>query len=980
MTVRRLFALALIALPALAPLAHAQSTAINGTIEGVVKDATGAVLPGVTIQVTNLDTGAQRSVTTGVDGGYRALLLPLGTYTVRAGIQGFKAAERTGVKLSAGQTATIDFTLEVGGMEEVVSVSGEAPIAEPGRIDLGRTISEAEIKNLPLVSRNPYNFAFLQANVTGYENEEFGVPRINANGSQMHTNYQIDGNTNTEKDRAGLRLLPVSEVVVKEVKVVTSGFAPEFGQTTGMVYNAVTPSGANQLSGSASFRLRRKGFSEKPFFLPATAPKPDTHVNNWTATLGGPIQKDRTHFYVGYEFVDRDLSADRVITVTPANAERLGLGSAAIPSSGVIPAAQTVNFMLAKIDHQLSASSKLSGRYFFFKNSSPFNVAGGLNTVERATDFFDRMDSASVQLISSIGSDRLNELRLQFARRHQFRTASDGSGTGPAINVSGAAQFGGPIAAAGDAGFDFSQKIWQVLDNFSWIRGRHNFKVGVDAQLIDDARVNALFQLYTFPSVDAYVAARSGVNPRSYTTFNQLFGDPTVGYNSSFFGVFAQDDFKISQSFKVLYGIRYDYFMPPDSRPFAGNPMSSRFKVDKNNLAPRVGFSWAIGNDARTVLRASSGLMYEPPLLQMYEDAIQRNGDPRTVSLSLSPTSAGAPAFPATLADLPAGFTLPLQSIVTVDPDFSTQYAVLTNVQLERALTRDLSMSVGYVSSIGRNMPVLVDTNLIPTGATLGDGRPIYATAVSAATRVNTAFNHIDVFQSIGAGSYNAFTAQVNKRMSHGFQFQASYTLARGKDNAPLSGPTGSPAYAVVAMDRVSDPSDIDRDDGVTFFNQTHTFVLSTLLQPRIEGSGLGALLANDNQLGFILYANSGLPFNIISNQDLNRDGLNNDRPLGIERNSGRLGSVVNVDARYVRFITLSGRVRAELFAEAKNLLNRGCSDPSAYATCDANVLAVNRIVTTDAAGNPAATLPSPFPGTQGYLQRAFQLGLKLAF
>ncbi len=105
-----------------------------------------------------------------------------------------------------------------------------------------------------------------------------------------------------------------------------------------------------------------------------------------------------------------------------------------------------------------------------------------------------------------------------------------------------------------------------------------------------------------------------------------------------------------------------------------------------------------------------------------------------------------------------------------------------------------------------------------------------------------------------------------------------------------------------------------------------------------------------------------------------------NDRPLGIDRNSGRLGSVVNVDARYVRFINLSGRVRAELFAEAKNLFNRGCSDPSAYSTCDANVLAVNRIVTTDAAGNPAAPLPSPFPGTTGYLQRAFQLGLKVAF
>ena len=131
----------------------------------------------------------------------------------------------------------------------------------------------------------------------------------------MHVNYQIDGNTNTEKDRAGLRLLPVSEIVVKEVKVVTSGFAPEFGQTTGMVYNAITPSGSNNLAGTVSFRLRRKDFSNTPFYFTGTK-KPDTHVNNYNFTLGGPIRQDKTHFYVGYEFVDRDLSADRIIQQT----------------------------------------------------------------------------------------------------------------------------------------------------------------------------------------------------------------------------------------------------------------------------------------------------------------------------------------------------------------------------------------------------------------------------------------------------------------------------------------------------------------------------------------------------------------------------------------------------------------------------------------------------------------------------------------
>lgn len=963
---RRIAALLLTAALASATTLHAQSQAVNGTIEGVVRDATGAVLPGASVSVVNLDTGQQRTMTTNADGGYRAVLLSLGSYRVKAELQGFKTIERTGITLSAGQTAVVNFAMEVGGVAEVVSVTGEVPVTDPGKIDLGRTIGEAEVRNLPLVARNPYNFAFLQPNVTGYENEEFGVPRINANGTQMHTNYQIDGNTNTEKDRAGLRLLPASEIMVREVKLITSGFAPEFGQTTGMVYNAITPSGSNDLHGSASYRFRRKGMSARPFFLNPAAPKPDTHVDDYTATLGGPIVRDKWFYYAGYEHVSRDLSADRVITVKPADAARIGLSTTAIPAEGVIPASQGVSFFLGKTDYQLAPDHKLAARYFFFKNESPFNIgnvsSGTPNTVEQATDFHDRMDSASAQLISSFGSNKLNELRFQFARRHQSRTASDGSGTGPAIAISGIAFFGGPVATVSDAGFDFSQKIWQVLDNFTVLRGRHSLKMGFDLQYVDDFRRNNLFQLYTFPTIDAYLGARSGVTPRSYSTFQQLVGNPEVSYNSTFLSLFVQDDLRVSDRFKVLFGVRYDLFRIPDARPFAGNALSNDFKVDKNNFGPRAGFSWTLDSRARTVLRASSGIMYEPPLINFYEDAIQRNGDPRTLTATLNPTSLGAPAFPATLSDLPPGFTRPLQSIVTMDSDFSTQYTILSNVQLERALTNDFSVSVGYVNSLGRNMPVLVDTNLVPTGLTLADGRPIFSTAVTSATRVDPTFNHVDAFQSIGRGTYNALTVTVNKRMSHGFQAQASYTLAKGEDDAPLTG-----TYVVGSQDdRLSDPTNIDRDQGVTPFNQTHTFVFSGLIQPRVSGGGVGAAILNNNQLGFIWQWNSGLPFNIRSNRDLNLDGVQNDRPIGIDRNTGRLGRVLNVDMRYVRFLHF-GRLRPELFVEAKNVFNV------------VNVSGVNRVVAVDTAGNPTAALA--FPGTTGYpLQRGVQAGVKLAF
>jgi hypothetical protein len=951
-------ALALTGLLALAPLAHAQSTAIDATIEGVAKDTTGAVLPGVTIQVTNVDTGARRSLTSGADGGFRALLLPLGTYTVRAERQGFKSAERTGVKLSAGQTATIDFTLEVGGMEEVVSVSGEAPMVEIGKIDLGRTISEVEIKNLPNVARNMYNFALLQPNVTGYENEEFGATRMNANGSQMRTNYQVDGASATQKDRAGLRMFQPSEIMVKEVRVITSGFAPEFGQTTGMVYNAVSPSGTNDLSGSASYRFRRKDFAARPLLLAPTAPKPDLKVDDFFVTLGGPIVKDKLHFYLGYERLKNDLSAGRVITVTPQTAATLGLSAAAL-GDGVIPAVQTVDMVIGKLDYQLNARHRLSARYSVFKNTTPENIAGGLNTREIATDFKDQMDSAGVQVVSSFGGAALNELRLAYGKRDNPLVPSAAAGPGPRIEVTGVANFGGAPTAT-----DFIQDYIQVIDNVSLIRGRHNFKFGIDAQFISDERRNDLQATYVFPNTAAYLAARNGSNPFGYTRITQAVGDPAVAYDSRFWGIFAQDDFRVSPRIKVLYGIRYDLFQVPDANPQAPFPGSRSFRVDKNNFAPRLGISWALDSAARTVLRASSGVMYETPLLMFYQDALFESGAPRLLTASVTPTQAGAPAFPGTLAGLPPGVT-PSRSIRTVATDFDTHYAILSNLQLERALTNDMSATVGYVNSTGRSLPLVLNSNVLPTSATLGDGRPVYSRSISATTRVDPNFDIIREVRSSGRSQYNALTLALNRRQKNGYQFQASYTLARAREVGVIGG-----RYVIGSTDveAISDPSDQDRDYGYTAWNVTHTFIMSGVLAPRLEGGSFGARLANDNQLAFTLQANSGLPFNIRTTTDLNADGISADRPNGIARQSGELGRFLNVDARYSRFIPIARDFRGELFVEVKNMFNTR------------NVRAVNSIVATTAQGDLAAALPAEFPVTATYEQRQMQLGLKVTF
>jgi hypothetical protein len=943
--------------------AFAQAQAANGSIEGTVTDSSGGVLPGVVVTVTNTDTGAVRSVVTNEAGLYRAPLLPLGGYTVTAELQGFKQFEQTGIRLSVGQVVVVNPVLAVGALSEVVSVSAaDVPALDLGRIDIGHTMSETEVQNLPLVARNPYNFALVQPGVTGTENVEFGVPRLAANGAAMRINYQIDGNTNTEKDRAGLRLLPISEVMVQEIKVVTTGFAPEFGQTMGMVYNAVTPSGSNTFRGSGSYLFRRKDFSAYPFFFSQPkieANKPDTKVDTGTATVGGPILKNKLFFYGGWERTRRDLSSTKLITITPDNAAAIGLA----PQPAAAPNTSTGKFWIGKADYQMNAANRATLRFVSFANDAPYNGGAGLNALERQTNFLDAMSSTAGQLVSTIGSSMLNEARVQYAHRHQQSVANDDSGSGPAILISGIAGFGGAVAGAGqdNAGFDFKQNITQVIDNFTYLRARHSYKIGFDWQHIYDERTAAPQFLYTFPSISSYLSAKNGSNPFGYTTLTQLTGDLGFNMSTNLYSAFVQDDWQVAQTVKVLYGLRYDLYAYPAGDPAAPLASSQNFNVDKNNFGPRAGVAWTL--NPQTVLRASTGLMYDQALLGAYEQALQLSGSPKAPAYTFNGTQAGAPAFPQQAST----GTLAVQSPWTVDPEFQVARTWQSSVQVERSFARDLTASASLMYAKGSQLPVVTDVNLInPIGA-LSDGRPIYSTAINAATRLDPRFNHISEVQSIGESTFKSLTLQVSKRFAQGLTFNAQYSLGKGEDNTPLL-----TQLTVQSEPGRSDPSDLDRDKGPNPLDMRHNFTGDIVYTPvNHSDNAIVRGLLNGNQIGVLLQFNSGLPVNLLSNRDLNQDGVSSDRPIGVDRNSFYLPARKNVDFRYTRSVPLRGSVRAEVVAEMKNLFN---TEQMSNFT---NSIAV------DALGMPLAPIPTDaqlFPGRTGFEQRKFQLGFRVRF
>jgi hypothetical protein len=976
---RGLFFIALIA--GLATLGYSQSQALNGQIEGVVTDVNGASVPNASITAKNIGTGTERKTTSDENGVYRLPLLPLGTYQITVEAPNFKKYVQDGIILTTGRIATVTVPLQAGDVSATVTVSSDAPIADPGKIDVGRVMNTREVENLPLVSRNPYNYALLQANVTGRPNAEFGVPRINANGYTRRTNYQLDGNNNTQADRGGIRLMPISETFVSEVQLVTNGFSAEFGNTPGLIMNAVTPSGTNDIHGSASYRFRRSQFYARPFQYTSTTDIPKTKADNLTFAVGGPFIKDRWHYYSGYEFVDRDLTSESGRLVTISSANQAALLAAGVPASAfapAVPTTQRANFYIFRTDAQINDNNRLSARFNYFDNIVPDNIAGGLNTLQRSIDFDDVSYSLGSQLASTITPNVFNEFRFQYVKRDSRNFANANSGTGVSIVISNVANFGAP---ENDDTIAPIQESTQLQNNLTWIKGSHTLKFGAGLNFIDDRRRANKFARYTFSSLANYNSARTGVlqtgavcasgATKCYTSYIEAFGDADIKFYSKFGSFFVQDDWKVTRKLKLNYGLRYDIYDIPQADTTSPFESSRSFKIDKNNFAPRLGMVYSVRDGNRpTVIRASAGIYYDTVYLDIYQRALLNNGNPRLPNFNLAPATAGSPTFPNTL---PRDTGLQLQSIETVASDFENMYAMHFNAQFEQALTEDLSITAGFIHSAGKHIPLYRNINRINPLATLADGRPIFSNTVNAVTRRDPRFNNILMAESVGSSEYNAMTLQLNKRLAQGYQFSVNYTLSKSEDDAPEQNLVATQVGNLVTQD----PTNRRRDFGPSLADQRHTFVMSFVGRPKFELSSkaLNSIL-NGNQFGIIATANNGERFNIVAATDINLDGFTgSDNPVGITRNSGVTPRQFNVDLRYSRFIDFNERFKFEIFGEFINVLNKN------------SIFQFNALtVTTDpATGNLTQTVPTVVQrlaanSVTSLDSRQFQLGFKFKF
>lgn len=906
---------------ALPTAAHAQSQSINGTIRGRIADPSGAAIGNAAVTITNPTVGYNKTINASSDGYYVVINLPLGEYTVAISSPGFSSLTVQKVTLNAGTEAVVDGNLKVGGSDSSINVVATESTIDPTNLNVQRTLDSREVENLPLTSRNPYNFILFQPGVSGHPNPELGIPRtINTNGLLDRINYQMDGMINTEADRIGLRLFPIGNVFVKEVQTVSNSFAPEYGWTTGDVYNVISNSGTNQYHGSFQYIRRWVDATAYPLLSAPGSVKPNLQLNDYAANFGAPAIKDKLFYFGSYEHVVRGTPAP--VTITPANIAALGLApDQVVPAPGLLHG----TFVDVRTDYNINKKNSVFARYNYFQNKFPFNTqVGGLNATSTNADFVDRAHVFGIQLVTTINDHLLNELRVSSPFRSNAHTPTFPN-SGPAVVITGVANIGG----SSNAGDQYNDKQPSGSDNVSYIRGRQTFKAGFVLAQLENKQRTVSFNQYTFPNLAAYLSAKSGASPSSYSLFSSQTDLNGVNYASLFYGGYVQDTWQVSPKLVAVFGVRYDRFKSPNANANALYPDSRNFNVPNTNFAPRLGFAYRASDT--TTIKVSGGIFYQQTPTNLWFNALNQDGSNRTSSYSYSPTQKGAPVFPNVP---PSTGTAPVQNVTTVNPAFKNEYTWNFNAQLAQQLSSKTSLTIGGIASNGRNLMYQHNINLINPIGNLADGRPVFSSVICAAsttptancpsngqaTRANPNFNQVNRVESGANSSFNALFASFVLNPTRGLQLNANYTWSH----------TISDANEVNTFEQnagLSDTTNRKRDRGNSLVNRPNAFNLTAVLEPQSNFTNRFAKeIADHNRIALLFNLSSGDQGNILAAPgNVNGDASTGatGRPAFVGRYSARSNSIYQIDGRYTRtFPEIYHHLDLSFLLEANNLLN----------------------------------------------------------
>ncbi|HJQ32990.1 MAG TPA: TonB-dependent receptor [Pyrinomonadaceae bacterium] len=997
----RLAALSLcVVLSALAALAQSQAT--TGDIEGRVLDPNGAVVPNATVTAKNEATGFERTANTDADGNYRIVLLPPGTYTVEATAASFNKVANKNVEVTVGSKTSLDLSISAGGVTETVLVSTEPPTVETTRTSVATTINERSIQNLPINGRNFQDFATLSPGVI--RDPRGGDLSVGGQRGTLNS-LQVDGvdNNNTffgqALGRGGVRPpYQFSEESVQEFQVNQNGFSAEFGRAGGAVVNVVTKSGTNDFHGGLFEYLRDESLNANDPVTKANESRrgqpnkrPASRINQFGGRIGGPIVRNRAFFFFTYDGQRSDIP--QVLDVPNLAAAPAAAQAILLPKLNTYQVGRNQDVFLGKTDIALNQSNQLTLRYNHQGFTGQNNENNGpLSAEEHSGDSLVKSDTFSGSLSSTLTKSVVNEFRFQLARDKEPGEAN--SDQPEAVINTGSGNLN--IGRNNFSPRETTIKRFQLIDNVSLVSGRSNYKFGLDFNF--DRVLNffpGIFSgSYTFPSYAAFASN----TPSAYT--QNFAGANTTGAttepNLSEYAFYAQDDFKATPKLTLNLGVRYDYealACPPVTNPdtlLLNNGINTgNCPRDKNNLAPRAGFSYA--PDEKTVIRGGFGLFYARTPAIVLGTAHSQNGINVTgVNLTAAQLTTIGLRYPNILTAVPTvGSANP--NLYYFAPDYVMPYVEQGRLGFEREVARNLSFSATYLFYKGVHLTRTRDVNLfapVAQNATAPDGNVYtfarFPTARPISRTSGASYNRISVFESAARSLYNGLALQATQRFTRGFQFIAAYTYSRARDDRPDQTTVVVGADdAKIVENQINPGLDYARSDT----DLRHRFVFSPVYEIRKikwSDNALARALFSDWTISGIAQMQSGSPYTAVVGNDPNNDGnRSNDRLPGTARNEFTTPSVYQIDARLTRSISFTESVRLRLILEAFNVFNRS------------NVVLVNNtIYNFSTAGGGTLTAPafvsafgtprtfsSPASGTTTFATpRQLQLAIKFDF
>ncbi len=899
---------------------QAFSQVTGATLSGTITDPSGAAVPGAEVTIENMSTQITRKALTDKDGLYTAPNLLPGSYEITVAASGFRSASRTGITLNVGGDQVIDITMKVGQVTETIEVTEKTPVVQVGSAELVTTVESRTVRDLPLNGRSWTELAALQPGVVRLQSsfnaasgldrglKGFGAQLSIGGGRPVQNNYRLDGvSVNDYANGGPTNVLggALGVDAIQEFSVITSNYTAQYGRTSGGVINAITKSGTNAFHGSAYEFFRNSILDARNYFDYDTSGRPyraPFQRNQFGGSAGGPIVKSRTFIFGDYEGIlqskgiatqaivpsvaarNGDLTSGHV-NVDPAAAQYLKLY--ALPN---IPAAgdtgiysftgQQVlseNFFTTRIDHSVSAQNSISGTYMFDNN--PYSAPDQLNLTLKGHHI--RRQLGVVEWTHIFSPTLLNSFHVGGSRTAAVINQDMGA-INPIAKDKSLAAIPGQYAArifmsgftnepggiSGAAAVVHGYTSLQAYDDAFLTHGTHSLKFGV---AIENIRNN------TAPkggSGDWSFGSLSDFLTNKPLSFLAVITQSPHDVHQTIFSAYIQDNWRVRKNLTLDLGLRYEFATVPyeifnkyvtlihltDPAPKIGGQLFANPTL--RNFEPRLGFAWDPKGDAKTVVHGAFGVFDVLPLPYVM-DLLEANAAPfiqtGAVRTGLNGTFY-AGGFPLLTAQ-----TL---NTASVEQHPRRNYVMTWNLNVQRQLSQNFAVIVGYMGSRGVHQQFKVDDSdmTLPTLTSAGYVFPYSTNPTTPLPTLNPNFGAIRSLWWNGDSSYNSLQIGATKHLSHGVQFQGSYTWSKSLDTS--SSGAGSDSYGNSLSSLHWYDQRLNRS--YSDFNTPRVLSLSAIWE--LPGAHVSDTMAQKFlggwELGSIFTAQDGQPFTVLLGGD----------------------------------------------------------------------------------------------------------------